>query len=224
MGRIEWRELGVHGGRVAASLAVLVLLRGQPALALVAAVALYIAVFAFNHDVAHGALGLPARLNALLLGCTGLLMGISGHAMRRMHLRHHAHPLANDDVEGAGARVTLLGALALGPMNAAVYRVEALRTARGLERRAQIVETVLALGLTLAALATRSIAGAAWVVANVTMMLTAAAWASHLPHRPPRWLKALALELTWTHSAAVLSFAFHDEHHVHPKIPCGRLA
>jgi fatty acid desaturase len=37
-------------------------------------------------------------------------------------------------------------------------------------------------------------------------------------------MKAIALHLAWTGSAVLLSFAFHDEHHARPKVPCGELA
>lgn len=213
-------ELAVHTARLFVACAGFVVAARLGAVpALVAAVGLYLAAFAFNHDVAHGALRLPRWLNEALLTVLCLVMATSGRGMRRLHLRHHARPLAGDDVEGLGATVGFFRALAVSPMNAAVYRVEGVRAAG----RAALIENGVAFGLTVAALLSRTVLGAAWVVANVALTLTMAAWASHLPHRPPAWLRRFALKLAWTKSAAVLSFAFHDEHHARPKVPCGAL-
>lgn len=209
------REVAFHAVRLFAALLVVVLCRAHPVLALGACVALFLAAFAFNHDVLHGALKLPRWVNEALLTVLALLMGWSGHAVRRLHLRHHARPLAANDVEGEGATLGFWRALAAGPMNAARYRTEAFEK----ERTAQVLETLAAVLLTGLALWSRTVIGAAWVVVNVTMQLTAAVWASHLPHRPPRWVKAAAKHLTWTKSAAVLSFLFHAEHHRRPRCP-----
>ena len=214
------REVAFHGVRLFAALLFLVLFGGNALAALAGCAALFLAAFAFNHDVLHGALKLPRRVNEVLLTALALVMGWSGHAVRRLHLRHHARPLAADDVEGHGATLSFWGALAAGPVNAARYRTAAFEK----ERTAQALETLAALLLTALALWSRTVIGAAWVVVNVTMQLTASVWASHLPHRPPGWAKALARRLTWTKSAAVLSFAFHAEHHHRPKLPCGELA
>lgn len=214
------REVALHAGRLLAALLFLVVFRAHPLPALAGCMALFLAAFAFNHDVLHGALKLPRRANEALLTVLALLMGWSGHAVRRLHLRHHARPLAADDIEGHGARLSFWRALAAGPMNAARYRTGAFEK----ERTAQVLETLAALLLTALALWSRTVLGAAWVVVNVTMQLTASVWASHLPHRPPAWARALAARLTWTRSAAVLSFAFHEEHHRCPKVPCGELA
>jgi fatty acid desaturase len=197
---------------------------GRPGLALVSALALYLAAFSFTHDVMHGALGFGKRATDAFLFLGGLVMGLSGHGMRVLHLRHHARPLADDDVEGAGARVSLLGALALGPRNVARYRLESYRGANARGRRFQLAETLATVALTALALASRSIAGSAWAALNAVMQLTLAAWASNLPHQPPALLRAIALKLVWTRSPVVLSFAFHQEHHARPKVPCAELA
>ena len=222
--RPRWFELFVHTTRLAMTVLLLVLVRRWPAFAIAAALLIYLGAFAFNHDVAHGALGLPRRLNEWVMAATALVMGVSGHGMRLMHQRHHARPMAADDIEGVGATLTRFGALLAGPMNAARYRVEAFRAATMRERRLQVLETAATLLLTAFALASRSTIGAAWVVVNVAMQMTTALWASHLPHHPPLWLVAGARRLVWTRSAAVLSFVLHDEHHAHPKLPCRLLA
>jgi fatty acid desaturase len=196
----------------------------RPLIALAAALGLYLALFACTHDVMHGALGLSKRATDVWLFCGGVLMGLTGHGMRILHMRHHARPLAPDDIEGAGAARSLWGAVCEGPFNIARYRIEALRAANRRGRTLQLAETVISVALTAAALASRSVSGAAWATVNVLMQLTLAAWASNLPHRPPRWLRALALKLTWTGSPTLMSFAFHHAHHAHPKVRCSELA
>ena len=122
-----------------------------------------------------------------------------------------------------GATLPLWRAVLAGPMNTAQYRVEAFRAARPAERHWLAAETVVALFATALALGSRSTIGAAWVLVNITMQLTAAAWASHLPHRPPRAFLCIARALEWTHSAVISSFLHHEKHHRYPSIPCGQL-
>jgi len=54
----------------------------------------------------------------------------------------------------------------------------------------------------------------------LALQLTMNAWASHVPHRAPRWLLAIAARFAWTHSPVVLSLVYHMEHHAHPRVPC----
>jgi fatty acid desaturase len=221
--RLQVSALAGHAGRVALGTALLVAGTRHAPLALLGALALQLAVFALTHDLAHGALGLPRRLNELALSLASLPMLVAGHGMRLMHLRHHRRPLAPDDVEGVGATMPLWRAVLAGPMNAAQYRVEAFRVARAGDRVWLTIETLVAVTMTAFALTTRTTVGAAWVVVNVMMQLTASAWASHLPHRPPRMLVTIARWLEWTKSAVVSSFLHHDKHHRSPWIPCGQL-
>ena len=221
--RLQVSALAAHAGRVALGAALLVAGARHAPLALLGALALHLAVFALTHDLAHGALGIPRRLNELALSLASLPMLVAGHGMRLMHLRHHRRPLAADDVEGVGATMPLWRAVLAGPFNAAQYRVEGFRAARQTDCGWLVVETLAALVLTSIALASRTTVGAAWVLVNVVMQLTATAWASHLPHRPPRVLVTLARALEWTRSAVVSSFLHHDKHHRSPWIPCGQL-
>ena len=148
----------------------------------------------------------------------------SGHAMRRMHMRHHARPLSEGDIEGEGARRSLLGALLLGPANALAVRVSALRSAPDKERRAQIAETLLGLALAAALVRFGGAGLRTYVAVTLLMQLTASLWASHIPHRLPEEIIRLAASLSFLRSPAILSLAFHDAHHAHPKVPAHRLA
>ncbi len=220
--RLEHRALVEHVLRVGV-LGVLLARSTSAVSALGLALVFHLAAFALTHDVAHGALRLPRWVNEWLLALSGLLQGISGHGMRLLHQRHHARPLAPDDVEGVGARLSLWGAVRAAPKNAADYRVLAWRAANAKERRWQVGEIVANVAMAALALATHSVGAAAWVVANVLMQVSAGLWASHLSHHPPRWAKALARHLGWTHSVVLLSFGWHQEHHSHPKVLCREL-
>ncbi len=219
--RLQLKPLAGHAARHALALALLIAGAHHAPLALIGALALHLAAFALTHDLAHGALGLPRRWNELALSLASLPMLVAGHGMRLMHLRHHARPLAADDIEGVGATLPLWRAVLAGPMNAAQYRVEAFRMA--VSNPWLIAESLAALVLSALALLSGSIAGAAWVTVNLVMQLTASAWASHLPHRPPRLMLKVAGWLEWTQSAVVSSFLHHERHHQHPAIPCGQL-
>ncbi|HZF52856.1 MAG TPA: fatty acid desaturase [Polyangiaceae bacterium] len=189
-----------------------------------ASIALFFASFALMHDAAHGALRLPRRANELLLAASGSLMLMSGHALRLMHLRHHARPLAEDDLEGNPARLSLPRAALTAPLAAVALRVEALRAAGPRGRRAQIAESLgnaLALALLLASQNPALVAGAA---AALTLQLTMSVWAAHIPHNAPAWLLAAARRAAFTRSPIALSLAFHEVHHRRPSVPCGRLA
>ncbi len=221
---LHLRGLTLHVARVALSSSVLVLAPSTP-LRAAASVALFFASFSFSHDLVHGALGLPRRLNELAIGAAALPMLISGHAMRLMHLRHHARPLADDDVEGVGARLPLLHAAALGPWNAIELRVGAFRAARGWNGRAwQIGET--AAGPLLLGVIARLRPDAMWahLLTAVAMQVTLAVWASHVPHRAPPAIRRLAARLSVLRSPVLLSLAFHDRHHREPAIPRDQLA
>jgi fatty acid desaturase len=224
MGRpVEWNHLITHLLKLLAPLLVLVVAT-NPLLRAAAAVLVFLAGFSFTHDLAHGALGVPRRLNEVALALAAMTNLIPGHAMRRLHARHHARPLAADDVEGEGATMTWWQALAIGPRNALRYRWEGLTTTRGTERAWVLAETGLSAVLVALIVVGRQPAGLTWVVTCLALQATMSLWASHLPHRPPALLVRLARHLEWTRSAVVASFLHHDAHHRRPWVPCGALA
>jgi fatty acid desaturase len=221
--RLQGNALLGHAARHALAVGILIAGADHPLVALAGALALQLAAFAYTHELAHGALGLPRRLNEVALSLAALPMLVSAHNMRLLHLRHHARPLGGDDVEGVGATVPFWRALLEGPMNAAQYRVEALRVATGRERSLIIGETLACVVLAAGALLSGSTIGAAWVVVNVVMQLTASVWASHLTHRPPPVLLSIAGWLRCVPSAMIASFLHHERHHRYPSIPCNQL-
>ena len=211
-----------HAGRFVVMGALMLACR-SPVLAVALGIGFHLVGFALTHDLVHGALRLPRRVNEWLLAISGVLIGVSGHGMRLMHQRHHARPMAPDDIEGEGARRSFWGAMAVGPLNFAQYRVQALRSANHRERVWQIGETVVGLALAAVALGSHQVPLVAWVLSNLVMQVTAGVWASHLTHHPPKWLRAIAEHLMWTHSVLVQSFVLHLAHHAHPKLLLSQL-
>ena len=209
--------------RVLAFGALAVLVRGSLPLAIVASVGLYFASFALAHDLVHGAFGLGRASSALLLSAVALGMLVSGHAMRVLHLRHHARPLADDDLEGDGARRSALGALLGGPASLVALRAAALRAVGPRGRRRQLAEHAACLLVLALAIALPSPLRVHAAVA-LALQATAGLWASHVPHRAPAWLTRACARVAFLRSPVLLSLAFHARHHEHPRVPCAALA
>lgn len=192
--------------------------------AAMASVGLFLTSFTVAHDASHGALGLSRRAHRVLVSLAALPMLISGQAMRRMHAIHHARPLADDDLEGDGARRSALGAIATGPCNAVALRIAAFRRAPRTERVVQLAESLagLALGLVLAASGRPALV--TYVVTALVLQLSMSFWASHVPHHAPAWAIAASRRLSFLRSPVLLSLAFHELHHQRPRVPCQELA
>ena len=217
------RHLLRHLLRITLWTALLIAALPYPPLAAVVAAFVFFAVFSVFHDAAHGALGLPPLANDVLLFATSIPLFMSAHGQRQLHLRHHARPLADDDLEGAGALVSLPWAAITAPFSSVHMRVasfgavnERVRPWVAAENVANVVVVALVLavgneGLQLAVLT--------WLVLQLTMN----AWASHVPHRAPQWLLKAASVFAFTGSPVVLSLVYHLEHHAHPKVPCADL-
>jgi len=214
-------DLLAHGARAAVSAAALALLPTY--FAPVAAAGLFLAIFVLVHDLAHGALGLPRRINELALAAGGVLIVTSGHGMRLVHLRHHARTLTDDDLEGTSARMGFLEACAAAPRLALAARVRGFMDARPRERRWQAAEHVAC-----AALAVTALVGPAWLGVYLAVALiaqvAAPVWAGHVPHRMPAWMVRAARAVAATGSVTALSLGYHDLHHARPKVPTFALA
>lgn len=180
----------------------------------------YISCFTLFHDASHGSLGLSAQGHSVVTGVAALPLLFSGHAQRQLHLRHHARPLADDDVEGQGARRSFFGALFSGPLLVAAMVVEGLRAVPPRLKAVVVAEWIGALSIAVALVW----AGyGVFVLVDVVLLLTMGVWASHLPHHTPPWLSKVAGVLVWTRHPVLLSLLFHDEHHRRPKVPCAAL-
>jgi fatty acid desaturase len=215
----EQAGMRVYLPRLLVSLAVLLLV---PALAPLGALGVFMIAFAITHDAVHGAFRLSRSMTDLVLALGGLAIGTSGHALRRMHLLHHARELAPADIEGAAARMSCLQALLASPRLAIALRVTGWRLASARERRWQAIEYVA-----LAALVLGAVFGprplAIYAAVATSMQVLAPWWAGHLPHRAIR-LRSFARRVAAVISSPTLaSLAHHDAHHRWPKVPTWRL-
>ncbi|MFT3766487.1 MAG: fatty acid desaturase [Minicystis sp.] len=218
-------DLALHLARLALSAGVLALSSRYASLPgmIAGGTLFFLEAFAFQHDLAHGALGLPRRVNEGALAVVGALMFMSGHAIRRTHLVHHARPLSDDDFEGRPARETFLRALAGGACGVLAHRVRAFRGAGPRGQRWQIVENLAGAALLAAIVASGEAALLVYAAVAILAQLTMGLWASHIPHNAPGWLVRVAERLAWTGSPTVLSLAYHELHHARPQVPCRRL-
>src|SRR5262245_8012182 len=108
------RSLLLHAAHVLLPAIVLASVESS-ALQLIAATALFFALFTLLHDAMHGALGLPRKVNAAIIALAGAAVAVAGHATRRLHLRHHAAPFTPGDIEGRGVTVPFPSVLLEGP-------------------------------------------------------------------------------------------------------------
>ncbi|PZR13996.1 MAG: fatty acid desaturase [Archangium gephyra] len=167
-----------------------------------ASAGLFLGAFALFHDTAHANLGLPRSMNEATLTITGALLGISGHAGRRSHLFHHAHPGAADDMEGRDVDAPLWLALLRAPATLFVLLSKSWRSAEWL------------LVLVVVLLAPRQ-----YVLVMLLGQATMPLWAARLSHRPPAWLLRIAEPMARAGITVATLFVTHEAHHARPWLP-----
>lgn len=212
---MKTRSLLLHAVNVGLP-AVALALAPNTLVAAAAALVLFFGTFSAMHDALHGTLGLPRAWNDVLLDVSAAVLGVSGHAVRRMHLFHHAHPLSPRDLEGEGAQRTWLGALAGGlPSWIELFRRGESETHPARRRRIR-----LGWGLTLAVqLACVALGGRALAIPTAAFLgqATIQLWGSWIPHSGPAWLARLGAAFDGVGSSLSISLAHHRLHHAHPK-------
>jgi fatty acid desaturase len=183
----------------------------------------FFSAFALFHDAAHGALALPQRINDAVLLMTSLPLLMSAHGQRQHHLHHHAHPLEPTDLEGQGALTSLWWAALVAPWASVKMRVAGFNVVPAKVRPWVVAENLLNVA-SIVVVALLDHPGV-WVsfFVQLTLQHTMNAWASHVPHRAPRWLMQLASRGAWTGSPVILSLVYHLEHHATPRVPCALL-
>ncbi len=175
-----------------------------------------------SHDLVHRSLGLPKRVNDLLLSATELLAVRSGHAYQAAHLQHHTRYPATDDPEATAARKTMLGALCEGFWFQGRVWFWALRNAP--QARGWIVSEG-ALCLALVVLAVSTLPRSPILAVHVATMI-AGSWiiplvTSYLPH-DPHGKDELAQTRAFrgvVASILAVEHLYHLEHHLFPAVP-----
>lgn len=175
-----------------------------------------------SHDLVHRNLGIPRWLNETLLCAIELIAFRSGHAYRSVHLHHHAHFPAEDDLEGAAARMSFWRALVEGVTLQPRLWMFAMKR-NGRDRVWMIGEASAVIVLLLASIAViprtpLPFAYAALMIAGswIFPLITA-----YIPH-----IAAGDVELHQTKlfrgrvlSIVALEHLYHLEHHLYPQIP-----
>jgi fatty acid desaturase len=207
-------------------------LRGHWLLAAPIALATVFASSILVHDLIHGALGLPRRVNEVLLSLSALLLLKSGHGLRALHFAHHRHCLADGDVEGGVAHDSFVSLALRGPWLAVRSRWEAFRAAPR-TRPVQVVETLLDAGVVAVGAWASLRAGAGslgtsllvYWAAVVLVTISAPIWGAKIPHMVP-WrhpaVRRLA-RLTFRLTPAAASVLLHELHHRFPETPVSLL-
>jgi beta-carotene hydroxylase len=175
-----------------------------------------------SHDLVHRTLGLPRRLNDVFLTLIELLAFRSGHAYRLAHLHHHARFPHDDDVEGAAAKMSLVGAIFEGIVFQPRIMIWAARR-RGRSRPIVLVEIALVLCLLAACFAAIPVTPI-WAVYAVLMIM--GSWiipliTSYIPHNPDGRTKLSQTRLFRGKVASIvaLEHLYHLEHHLYPQVP-----
>ena len=175
-----------------------------------------------SHDLVHRNLGLPKWLNEILLTLIELLAFRSGHAYRAVHLHHHASFPADDDLEGAAAKMSLVRAAIEGIGLQARLWFFAMRR-KGPHRPWAIFECIASMTLFAASIAVIPMTKAPIVYAALMIM---GSWifpiiTAYIPHDARG-----ATELTQTKlfrgkvlSLLALEHLYHLEHHLYPGVP-----
>lgn len=175
-----------------------------------------------SHDLVHANLGLPRRVNDILLCLTELLAVRSGHAYRAVHLHHHARYPAEDDIEGAASRMTFCRTIIEGLILQPKCWIWAIRNRRGQQGWVWVegiacflivAGSILLLPVTPipAAYVVLVVAGS-WIIPLVT---------SYIPHAPeaPDPLRQTRLFRGPLLSLIAVEHLYHLEHHLYPQVP-----
>jgi beta-carotene hydroxylase len=176
-----------------------------------------------SHDLVHRNMGMSRRANEIFLTLIELLALRSGHAYRMAHLHHHARYPADDDIEAAAAKKSLIGALLDGVTFHFRLWLWAVRRARGRERGLIVFEGSVAAFLAIVSLLVCKLTLAPLIYVVLMVM---GAWitplvTSYVPHNPTgtNELDQTRLFRGKLLSILAMEHLYHLEHHLYPAVP-----
>jgi fatty acid desaturase len=172
-----------------------------------------------THDGFHGKLGVSPRWTHAFLFLFSLLMVMPLHAVRWIHLRHHAHPLDEKDVEGMCAEMSWWKALLAGPLFSFRMIHVAFVDASHATRMWIVVElTVIAGAVGLAVFLDWPVVRYQLVVMALGNCLTGfvAVWMVHRACDPGGVFART--QRSWIINLVTLNNFFHLEHHLFPAV------
>lgn len=175
-----------------------------------------------SHDLVHRNLAIPRWLNELLLSAIEMTAFRSGHAYRVVHLNHHAHFPADDDLEGAASKMSFIGSLIEGLTLQPRLVLFALRRP-GPHRRWIVAECTIVGLMFIAAVAVFPTTPAPLVYAA---LMIGGSWifpfiTSWIPHDATGTTDLTQTKLfrgrvlAW----AAMEHLYHLEHHLYPIVP-----
>jgi fatty acid desaturase len=179
----------------------------------------FMAALRQTHDGFHGKLGLSPRWTHAFLFLFSMLMVIPLHAVRWIHLRHHAHPLDEKDVEGMCAGMSWWKALLAGPVFSFRMIHVAFVNANRVTRMWIAVElTVIAGMVVLAVFMAWPLVCYQLVVMTLGNCLTGfvAVWMVHRACDPGGMFART--QRSWLINLLTLNNFFHLEHHLFPAV------
>ena len=178
-----------------------------------------------SHDLVHRSLGLPRRLNDVLLTLIELLMLRSGCAYRLAHLNHHArYPDPANDPEGRAAHGSFWAAVRSGPFFfARIWSWAFLTFPR--QRARLLAEGGVVVGVAAAAILV-AIAGWSMVPLVYVSLAYLGTWVvpvvtGYIPHSPGEQgeLRQTRRFRGWIARLIALDHLYHLEHHLYPAVP-----
>jgi beta-carotene hydroxylase len=182
----------------------------------------FITYGSISHDLVHRNLGLPTRVNELLLSVIELLTIRSGHAYRMAHLHHHKRFPHDDDIEGAASKMTFVQTLLEGTTLQCRIYYWALRYAKR-ERRWIVLEGMGCVGLVATALGLLPLTPVPLIYVVLMIM---GSWiipliTSYIPHDPngENVLYQTRLFRGVVASIIAMEHLYHLEHHLYPSVP-----
>lgn len=197
---------------------------GPLAPALLASAVFFMAGLRQAHGGFHRTLGLPRGADDGFLFLLSLSMAVPLHAVKFNHLRHHARPLAHDDVEGACARLPWWLALASGPLFTVRMLCHAFAQARGRALGWMVAEAAALMAVVAFAVGSESyLLRYHLVVMALGNCLTGffAVWLVHRGCDPSATYART--QRGWLVNTLTLNLLYHLEHHLFPAVPACRL-
>lgn len=188
-----------------------------------------------SHDLVHRNLRLPRALNEILLSAIELITFRCGHAYRVVHLHHHAHFPASDDIEGSASAMSWWRALVEGVVLQPrllwfALRKTGQRPAAGgpglppAAGHAWIVAEAIAVMILFASCI--ALIPITIIPVVYAAMMIAGSWifpfiTAYIPHVPTgdRELTQTKLFRGFVLAVFAMEHLYHLEHHLYPQVP-----
>ncbi len=177
-----------------------------------------------SHNGFHNALGTKRFLTWLTLYINSILMMVSIHAIKFIHLRHHKHCLSEKDQEGKSAQMTWYGAILYGSIH--MFKVHQITWQLGNNkyRKDMILELASAFLFATAAI----YFNIHWLIYHIIVMIVGeslmaffAVWTvHHHTHDNPDFART---QRSGWKNMITFSMFYHLEHHLFPAVPTIKL-